>query len=166
MIETPAPQQRPLSVRIGRVVVRLILLGLVAWGGWYGYRTWQAKKLAEEIAPVHRFAEQYHHLMKNGDYFRAQGMLSPEDQHKLSVDWLAHFAQLAEVNATADAITWGEWNRTGDIPRSYYLQGTVHYRTGRTLPLEALIEKNETVSVLKKWKIGKHALHPKIPPEL
>jgi len=165
MIETPAPQQRPLSVRIGRIVVRLILLGLVVWGGWYGYRNWQAKKLAEEIAPIHRFAEGFYVAMKGGDYFHAQEMLAPADQHMLSIDWLAHVAKQTELNATT-GVTWGDWNRTEETPRVYRLKGAVHYRTGRTLPLEALVEHNGTLSILKKWKVGQHTLHPKIPPEL
>jgi len=165
MIDAPTPRKRPLSVRIGRIVVRSILLGLVVWGGLYAYRTWQAKKRAEEIAPIHRFAEGFYAAMKGGDYFSAQEMLAPADQHVLSIDWLAHVAKQTEINAST-ALTWGDWNRTDGAFRAYHLKGAVRYRTGRTLPLEASVEHNGTVTVLKKWKIGEHTLHPKIPPEL
>ena len=163
MPQTPPRQERPLSVRIGRIVVRLVLLALIGWGIVSGYRAYARHKRAQEIAPIHAYARDVFLSLRRGDYFAVQEDLVPPKQHQVSIDWLAHFAENAELNAT-NRLTWGEWNKTEANTTRYTLQGNVHYKTGRTQPLNIRIQKQDDNLSLLQLRLGKRTLLPTAAP--
>jgi len=137
---TPLQQPRPLSVRIGRIAVRLLLVGMAAWAVLTGYRAYVRHQLAQEIAPVHAFANGISLMLRSGDYFALQEQLSPTRQHRVSIDWLAHFAENTEWNATT-GLAWGDWNKTEETrkPSVDILIYAIHPLSG-TLQMQALEE--------------------------
>jgi hypothetical protein len=148
---------------MGRVVVWLVLLALVVWGGMRLYRAYEARKRAEEIAPVHAFVQRFCDRLKSGQFFEAQTMLSAPLQHTISIDWIAHFADNSDINATT-AIVWGDWNKTQTSPISYRLVGHVTYTTGRSVSVRVVVERNATVMTLEQCILSKRHLKPKLPP--
>ena len=160
--QTPTPQ-RPLSVRIGRVVVRLLLAALVLWGIVSAYRAYHRHQRAQEIAPIHTYAKNVLLMLKNGEYFRVQSQLPVPTQRRVSIDWLAHFGANAELNATT-GLTWGDWNRTEATPNHYYVTGEVVYRTGRKNPALWIIDRNGTALHLLQLRLGKRVLVPESKP--
>jgi hypothetical protein len=48
--------QPSLSIRIGRIVVRLLIAYLVIWGAVRLYGIYRDHKRAQEIAPIHAYA--------------------------------------------------------------------------------------------------------------
>ena len=163
---TASRPARPLSVRIGRIVVRLGLLGLVVWGGYAGYRSYRKHQRAQEIAPIHAYAVGVMIAFKNGDYFAVQDDLDPTMHRAVSVDWLAYFAEHAELNATRTG-TWGEWNTTREANATLYrLQGQLVYTTGRTNPMKWTIKKQADTLHLLDLTIGTRSIKPSAPSAL
>ena len=156
---TPLQQPRPLSVRIGRIAVRLLLVGMAAWAVLTGYRAYVRHQLAQEIAPVHAFANGISLMLRSGDYFALQEQLSPTRQHRVSIDWLAHFAENTEWNATT-GLAWGDWNKTEGPTSQYRLTAVLTYRTGRHHPVEWLIEKRDSNLTLQQLRLGNRTLLP------
>jgi len=150
---------RPLSVRIGRIVVRLALLALIVWGITSAYRAYVRHKLSQEIAPIHAYARDVFLSLRRGDLFSVQRDLMPKKQHQVSIDWLAHFAENAELNAT-NRLNWGEWNKTESNTTHYNLQGSVQYKTGRIQTLEMTVQKEDTNLSLLQLRLGKRTLLP------
>ena len=152
--------ERPLSVRIGRIVVRLVLLGLIVWGALSGYRAYQRNQRAKEIAPIHAYALEVMVALKNGDYFAVQEHLDPAMHRTVSIDWIAYFAEHAELNATRTG-TWGEWNATRETNTTlYHLQGTLYYTNDHTNPMTWEIKKSTDTLYVEGLRIGKRALRP------
>ena len=156
--QTDIPQ-RPLSVRIGRIVVRLVLFGLILWGIFTAFKAYHRHKLAQEIAPIHSYARDVLMTLKKRDYFRAQGYLPPQTQRRVSIDWLAHFAANAELNATT-GLTWGDWNRSEGAVTRYHVNGTLRYRTGRKNLALWVIDRNGTALGLVQFRLGHRVLVP------
>ena len=161
--QTPPRQERPLSVRIGRIVVRLVLLSLIGWGIVSGYHAYARHKRAQEIAPIHAYARDVFLSLRRGDYFAVQENLVAPKQHQVSIDWLAHFVENAELNAT-NRLSWGEWNKTESNTTRYALQGSVQYKTGRTQKIEMTIQKDDDNLSLLQLRLGKRPLLPTAAP--
>jgi hypothetical protein len=156
---TPTPR-RPLSVRIGRIVVRLIPIGLILWGAFSGYGAYQRKKRAQTIAPIHAYALQVMVRLKQGDYFAAQAQLDPHLQHSISVDQIAYFAQRCELNTTRTG-TWGEWNTTREANATlFHLDGTLRYTDEHNRSMRWIIKQTPTQLHLEYLEIGSQRLIP------
>jgi len=156
----PSKPERSLSVRIGRIVLRLLLLGLIIWGGIAGYRSYIRHQRAQEIAPVHAYALKVMIALKNGDFFAVQDALAPAMHRTVSIDWLAYFAEHAELNATRTG-TWGEWNSTveGNATR-YDLEGRLVYTNDHSNPMRWRIKKEGDTMHLLDLTIGKRSIKP------
>ncbi len=156
----PAEPKRPLSVRIGRIVVRLLLLGLIAWGAYAGYQAYLKHRRAKEIAPIHAYALEMMVALKNGDYFVAQEHLDPSLYRTVSIDQIAYFAKHAELNATRTG-RWGEWNATREANTTvYHLEGKLVYTNTHTSPMKWQIKnENEAMHILD-LTIGKRSIKP------
>jgi hypothetical protein len=149
---------RSLSVRIGRIVVRLLLLGLVIWGATRAYQAYVSRQRAQEIAPVHAYALEMMVALKSGDYFAAQEHLDPVMQRTVSIDWLAYFAEHAELNATRIG-TWSEWNSTREANATVYdLQGKLIYTNEHTNPMSWRIKKTGDTLHILNMKVGRRSL--------
>ena len=160
MNTTPAPV-RPLSVRIGRIVVRLVLLGAIVYGVKYGWDAHIRKQRAEEIAPIHAYALSMMVALKNGDYFAAQEKLDPSLHHRVGIDWLASFAERAELNATRNG-TWNDWNRTREANATLYrMSGQLVYTNAKTHPMYWEIRKSNNKLHVRDLIIDQHSIRPK-----
>jgi len=164
--ETPSRPERPLSVRIGRIVVRIVLLMLILWGAYVGYQAYLKHQRAKEIAPIRSYALEMMVALKNGDYFAAQEHLDPSMYPAVSIDWIAYFAEHAEMNATRTG-TWGEWNvsREGNAT-VYHLNGKLVYINGHTNPMKWTIKKMDNQHHVLDLKIGKRSISPTTPSTL
>jgi len=157
----PPPPGTPLSVRIGRIVVRLLLLGLIVWGILYAYQAYVRHQRAKEIAPVHTFAQRVLVAFQGGDYFAAQGYLDPALQHVVGIDRLASFAEEAELE-TMRTGRWQDWNRTQEVNATLYrLSGTLVHSDSHTQPMQWEILKAGKGMVLQDFVVGQFALRPK-----
>ena len=150
-----------LSVRIGRVGIRVIILGLLMWGGMSLYDGWWKRQRAREIAPIHAQAEQFYRLLKRNRFFQAQIMLSPSMQHQISIDRIAQFVQDSTLNETQMG-QWSDWNRTVGThdTDSYSLQGTLRYTHDRTVVVIWHIVKIGDTLHIQDLVIGKYSLRP------
>ena len=152
---------RSLSVRIGRIVVRLLLLGLVIWGATRAYQAYVSRQRAQEIAPIHAYALELLVAFKEGNYFAVQEHLDPKMQRTVSIDWLAYFAENSELNATQTG-RWQEWNNTHENNGTVYnLQGTLVYTNTHTKPMVWTIKKEGDGGLhVLRLTIGKRLLVP------
>jgi uncharacterized cupin superfamily protein len=159
---TSSRAERSLSVRIGRIAVRLALLGLIIWGGIAGYQSYRKYQRAQEVAPVHAYAFQVVIALKNRDYFSIQDHLDPAMHHTVSIDWLAYFAEHAELNATRTG-TWGEWNITREANASvYHLEGRLVYANNHSNPMRWQIKKEGDTMYILDLTIGKWSIKPPV----
>jgi hypothetical protein len=157
----PHNDEQPLSIRIGRIVVRLVLLVLVVWGAIVGYQAYRRSQRAKEIAPIHAYALDIMVALKKSDFFAVQEHLDPSMHRTVSIDWIAYFAEYAELNATRTG-TWGDWNATHETNATlYHLQGTLYYTNDHTSPMTWEIKKSGDTLHVEDLRIGKRALRPK-----
>ena len=160
MNTTPAPV-KPLSVRIGRIVVRLVLLGAIVYGVKYGWDAHIRKQRAEEIAPIHAYALTMMVALKNGDYFAAQEKLDPSLHRQVSIDQIADFAERVELNATRTG-TWNEWNRTREANVTLYrMSGQLVYNSTKVRPMYWEIDKSNDGFHVRDLIIDQHSIRPK-----
>lgn len=151
---------KPLSVVIGRIVVRVLIVALVVWALINGYRSYQESQRAKEIAPVHAFAILFLEAFKNGEYFKVQEKLEPDLQHFISIDYLADFAQKSELNATIRG-NWNQWSKRTDRNSTIYiLHGNISYQTGRKNPMKWEIRQTKANMSVIDLQLGKRALRP------
>ena len=157
MIPAPPPG-RPLSVRIGRIVVRLLLLGLIIWGLIYAYQAYVQHQRAQEIAPVHGFAQRVLIAFQKEDYFAVQKHLDPVMQHEVGIDTLAEFAQKAELNTTRNG-HWKDWNRTQEANTTvYHMNGMLVLSGNPKQVMQWEIRKEGEAMTLQRFAVGKHVL--------
>ena len=160
MNTTPAPV-KPQSIRIGRIVIRLVLLGAIVYGVKYGWDAHIRKQRAEEIAPIHAYALTMMVALKNGDYFAAQEKLDPSLHRQVSIDWLAFFAERAELNATRTG-TWNEWNRTREVNATLYrISGQLVYTNTKVRPMYWEILKSNDGLHVRDLIIDQQGIRPK-----
>ena len=151
---------RPISVIIGRIVVRLAVVALIIWGGLKAYALYQEHLREQEIAPVHEFAKEILGELKSGDLFVVQEKLNSKLHHEVSIDWLAHFAEYLELNATQKG-SWGDWNKSIDANTTVYeMTGKIVYTTGHTNPMVWKVMVHDGDMSILKLQIGKRRLPP------
>jgi len=150
----------PLSVVIGRIAVRVLIVLLIVWALYGSYKAYDRHRKAQEIAPVHRFAQSTLEMLKNGEYFSAQERLDPALKHTVSIDRLAHFADLTEINATNGG-NWEEWSKKNDYNTTvYYLSGRIIYNTGRKKTMQWKIKREDAHMSIIDLKLGARSLKP------
>ena len=148
------------SVRIGRIAVRVGIAAIVLWGGTALYDGWRQRQRAHEIAPLHAYAERFYRLLKHERYFQAQAMLSPQMQHQISIDRIAHFVQESTLSQTQKG-RWGEWNRTKEANATLYqMQGNLFDAHQHAVSMEWRMQKQGDTLSVQDLKIGKQTLRP------
>ncbi len=153
---------KPLSVVIGRIAIRVLFIAFIIWAVMSGYKAYQKHQRAQEIAPIHQYAEEFLTTFKDGEYFQIQERLDPKLQHIVSIDWLAHFAKNAELNATNGG-NWGEWSKKDETNSTIYtIDGNISYTTGRHNPMRWEIKSSDHNMSVVSLKIGKRSLKPSI----
>ena len=163
MKTTPEPA-RPLSIRIGRIVVRLALIGLIVYGIKYGWEAHIRQKRAEEIAPIHAYALTMLVALKTGNFFVAQEKLDPSLHRRVSVDWLASFARETKLD-TVRTGTWSDWNSTREANATLYrMDGTLVYTGEKTRPMHWEIRRSGTGLRVRDLIIDRRSIYPRSTP--
>ncbi len=157
----PTPEI-PRSIRIGRILIRLLLVGGILYGGMRGWEAHLRTLRDEEIAPIHAYALSMLIALKNKNFFVAQEHLDPDLTRRVSIDWLAYFAKRASL-ASTETGQWNDWNRTGDANASLYrMSGTLIYTNTHTNPMSWVVSKKGNALTVQDVVIGGRSILPAV----